>query len=255
MYLSKSKIATYLQCPMKYFLRYVEQIKTPSSPSMVEGSALHTLIEKAILEGSYTDELLASVSDSFWKDICIEETSYASFEALSTAQKRVLSEARQFLGMLGNDYVAYDVETYMETPLIHPLTGEVNESIILHGYPDLLLQNGESTLLADIKTSARMPVETAALRSVDLDVYGYLLASTFGWQCEISTSLLYLVRTKVPKVAWLHSKRTLADFVRTFETVEQVCFGIENNMFWRSPSIMCSQCPYDGLCYEHSAAA
>ena len=44
-YLSKSRIKTWVSCPRKYYYKYVEEIETPETESMVRGTKIHELIE------------------------------------------------------------------------------------------------------------------------------------------------------------------------------------------------------------------
>lgn len=45
-YLSASAIGTYQICPYRYYLRYIERIPSPPSPSLVEGDAGHRALER-----------------------------------------------------------------------------------------------------------------------------------------------------------------------------------------------------------------
>ena len=247
MKLSKSRIACYTQCPMKYRLRYLDDITVPATPAMIEGSALH-----AIVEAGLRAEDISRASNDYWSTLSLFDTAYANDQSMEEAKVKVLGEARRFLELIGPLNV-YDVETYMEGHLTNPVTGEVDFGIVLHGYADLLIADDTGTRVVDIKTSARTPSVSAADRSIDLDVYGALFTQTFGHN-DVDADLLYLVRTREPKTLWLRSYRDPFDFQRLFETVQQVHYGITHELFWRSPSMLCASCPYCGLCFENCHA-
>ena len=136
--LSKSKIGTFTLCPQKYQYTYVDKIIPEKTPkAMLEGSALHHVIENTIVYGDKIAEISRVASDEFWKDIELTGTEYESPEAMKKAQDSVLKEAETFLSQI-DPLNPVDMETYFEYPLFNPETGEVHENILLRGYMDLI---------------------------------------------------------------------------------------------------------------------
>ncbi len=244
--LSKSRINTYIQCSKKYKYCYIDKIQVPTPISMIEGSALHAIVE-SVLMGTASPE---QASDDFWSTVCLEETAYPDAASVETAKVSILNESNKFLSQIGQVDV-YDVETYLEYPLTNIETGEIHPDIILRGFTDLMVHDGDATRIVDIKTSSRRPMEYQADRSFDLDVYGYLAALSMDLmpELQIPMSLLYLVRTREPKVMWLNSYRDTTDFIRLYDTVLNVAAGIQNGIFVRSQGFMCASCPYETMCY------
>ena len=161
--LSKSKIGTFTLCPQKYQYTYVDKIIPEKTPkAMLEGSALHHVIENTIVYGDKIAEISRVASDEFWKDIELTGTEYESPEAMKKAQDSVLKEAETFLTQI-DPLNPVDMETYFEYPLFNPETGEVHENILLRGYMDLIDCTDDGIYrVIDIKTSARTPFDWQA---------------------------------------------------------------------------------------------
>ena len=129
--LSKSKIGTFTLCPQKYQYTYIDKIIPEKTPkTMLEGSALHHVIENTIVYGDKIAEISRVASDEFWKDIELTGTEYESPEAMKNAQDSILKEAETFLTQI-DPLNPVDMETYFEYPLFNPETGEVHEKRVL----------------------------------------------------------------------------------------------------------------------------
>lgn len=254
LYLSKSRLNTYCQCPEKYKLRYIDQIVPEKTAiPLVEGSALHHIVENALVY-SKVPNMAAAASKEYWDKIDPVSVAYESEQDFKTAQENVLTEAQGFLSMIGS-LNCLDMESYFEHPLTNPTTGEVDESIVIRGYADLL-DNPEDNVvrIIDIKTSAKAPSSEQANRCLELGVYAYLMAVTFGFHCEIPVSLLYLVRTKTPKVVWLDSLRKGDDFLKVYDTIVSISTAIRHGLFWKNQGMACSWCEYSDMCFTSMAA-
>ena len=111
------------------------------------------------------------------------------------------------------------------------------------------------TRIIDIKTTAKSPNLDQANRSMELTVYAYLLACKFGFHIEMPVSLLYLVRTKEPKVLWLESKRKRDDFIKLHEIILRIASAIRQGLFWKNQGMQCSWCQHEEICFGKSIAA
>ena len=249
--LSKSKIGTFTLCPQKYQYTYVDKIIPEKTPkAMLEGSALHHVIENTIVYGDKIAEISRVASDEFWKDIELTGTEYESPEVMKNAQDSVLKEAETFLTQI-DPLNPVDMETYFEYPLFNPETGEVHENILLRGYMDLIDCTDDGIYrVIDIKTSARTPFDWQADRSLELSTYAYLLASRFGWNSCIPVSYLYLVRTKNPKVVWLNSARSRKDFQQTYSMLLSISQAILQGNFYKNIGMHCSWCQHQDICFH-----
>lgn len=254
--LSKSRLNTYCQCPEKFRLTYIEKILVEKTPvALIEGSALHHIVENCLVYGKAVPNMAEEASKEFWSSVQLEATEYSSAEKLEAAERKILSEATRFLEMIGG-LNTYQMETYFEHPLVHPATGEVDHSVILRGYADIIDAPAQDiTRIIDIKTSAKSPHEEQANRALELTVYAYLMACTFGFQISIPVSFLYLVRTKELKVVWLHSERSMPDFMAAYQEISSIVKAIRHGLFWKNRGLHCGWCMYQKLCFspQHTA--
>lgn len=254
--LSKSRLNTYCLCPEKYRLTYVEKIMPEKTAiQLIEGSALHHIVENCLVYGRAVPNMAEEASREYWANIAIQETEYADADDFTQAQETILDEAKTFLEKIG-PLNTWRMETYFEHPLVNPLTGEVDESILLRGFADIIDQpEPDLTRIIDIKTSARSPNPEQGNRALELTVYAYLMACEFGFQIQVPVSLLYLVRSKEPRVMWLNSMRAESDFVKLHGTIRHIATAIRQGLFWKNQGVNCLWCQHQELCFGKCVAA
>ncbi|WP_165072840.1 PD-(D/E)XK nuclease family protein [Desulfovibrio sp. ZJ200] len=254
--LSKSRLNTYCLCPEKYRLTYVEKIvPEKTAVPLIEGSALHHIVENCLVYGKTVPNMAEEASREYWTNIAVQETEYADEAGFRQAQEKILNEAKAFLEKIG-PLNTWQMEAYFEHPLVDPLTGEMDESILLRGFADIIDQpEPELTRIIDIKTSAKSSSLEQGNRTLELTVYAYLLACEFGFQIQIPVSLLYLVRSKEPKVVWLNSLRAESDFVKLYGSIRHIATAIRQGLFWKNQGINCLWCQHQELCFGKCLAA
>lgn len=254
--LSKSRLNTYCLCPEKFRLTYIEKIVLEKTPILlIEGSALYHIVENCLVYGKTVPYMAEVASQEYWSTVQLVQTEYSDEAAFMAAQKNILQEAEGFLGMIGT-LNTHQMETYFEHPLVHPLSGEVNEGILLRGYADIIdTPEKDVTRIIDIKTSARLPNSEQANRALELTVYAYLMACIFGFHIEVPVSFLYLVRAKEAKSLWLNSKRSMPDFVKLYDTVTSIAQAIRQGLFWKNQGMHCAWCQHQDLCFSKRMAA
>lgn len=256
LYLSKSRVNTYTLCAEKYRLKYVEKIEPEKKPTaLLEGSALHYLIENSLVYGKDIPNIVDATSEEFWQNIRLEQTEYENAETFSKAKDNILNLAKTFIPIIG-ELNTYQLETYFEKPLTNPETGVINDDIIVHGYTDIIDSPQPGiTRIIDIKTTGRTPNTSLANVAPELSMYAYMMAAEFGWHIKLPVSFLYLVKSKTPKVLWLNSERSLPDFMAIYRTLVNVATGIQNELFWKNYGQHCSWCQYHNLCYAQGQCA
>lgn len=255
-YLSKTRLNTYCLCPEKYRLTSVEKILMEKTPvNMIEGSAIHHIVENALVYGKHISQMAEAASEEYWSKINIQETEYPDEAALEKAKDKILAESKLFLEKIG-PLNTWQMEKYFEHPLVNPVSSEVNESIIIKGYTDLIdSPQKDITRLIDIKTSAKSPSPNQAERAMELTVYSYLMGCVYGFHIEMPVSLLYLVRTKEPKIVWLNSIRKLPDFLYLYDTITRAATAIRQGLFWKNQGMQCSWCQHLEICFGKTFAA
>ena len=256
LYLSKTRLNTYCLCPEKYRLTYIENIRPEKKAvQLIEGSALHHIVENSLVYGRNIPNIAKAVSAEYWKEITLEETAYPDMEAMTLAQDKILSEAEVFLEKIGQ-LNTWQMETDFEKPLANPVTGEIDKNIIIRGYADIIDQpEPDLTRVIDIKTTAKSPNMDQANRAMELTVYAYLMACAYGFHIELPVSLLYLVRTREPKVIWLNSLRSLPDFIKIHATILRIASAINQDLYWQNQGMHCSWCDHQEICFGKTVAA
>lgn len=222
---------------------------------MIEGSAIHHIVENCLVYGRTISDMPEAASSEYWSSVEYSQTAYEDEEAFANAQGKILAEAKGFLSKIG-ELNTWQMESYFEHPLTNPLTGEVNEAILLRGYADIIDQPEKDKIrIIDIKTSAKSPNMEQANRALELTVYAYLMGCQMGFHLEVPVSLLYLVRSREPKVLWLNASRSLPDFVQLYETIQNISHAISQGLFWKNQGLQCSWCQYQEICFAKSMAA
>jgi len=255
---SKSKLNTFLSCSEKYRLGYEMGLKPMrKSKSLIEGSCIHHLVESGLLYNQQIEDVLEQASRAFWSENPFERCDYESEAQYRAAQALCLDQSRSFLEQLDPLPVSH-MEMQLEAPLVHPLTLEEDPEITLIGYIDLVLRDSSGgPWLIDLKTVARTPREGMAKVALELTMYAYL----YGLPEEsyvfpsLPVALVYLIRTKMPKVHWDESRRFLPHFMELYHICRKVAEDISNQHFFRNPGMHCSYCDFRSLCFEEAENA
>ena len=84
-YVSPTRLNTWLSCPLKFKLRYVEGIKEPTSPSLFLGKRVHDGLEffyRHRQDGDHRSatDVAQHVSESWDEAVAAEEVQLASFD-------------------------------------------------------------------------------------------------------------------------------------------------------------------------------
>lgn len=249
---SKSKLNVYITCPEKYRLVYILRIRSGrTKPVLIEGSAIHYMVETGLLVGPEMTSHLDELSDLFWGGHPLESCGYQSRSEYLQAQKRCRDEAKQFLLQIGPLDIVHN-ELHLEAPLIDISTQEVKDNLLLQGYVDLIdLHQGQHRII-DIKTASRTPSDNLALIALELSIYAYLFSYPDHLDQEetVPVAFLYLVRTKEPKAIWMTSQRGVVEFVEVVRTCDAVAKAIARGVFWKNPGMHCSWCDYKCLCFD-----
>jgi hypothetical protein len=254
--LSKTKLMAYISCPEKFRLRYGLRLKPlRDDPALIEGRAIHHLVESGLMYRDTVEDVLPVASMRFWESTPFETCNYETIEEYQNAQALCLSQAQKFLEFIGPLEILA-VEKELAMILTDPFTGEVWDDITIRGIIDLVGQVESGPTVIDIKTVGRTPSMPMANISLELALYGYLLAYPDYWDAKpIEVAFLNCIRTKEPKITWDKAVVSIEDFEMLVTTCRQIAEAINLGHFWKNPGMQCAWCTYKTLCHGNDQLA
>ena len=167
-YISPSRLNTWLRCPLAWKLRYVDGIRTPTTPALFLGKMVHHGLEILYRHRQLCVELSAEDVASRMIDDWDETVDTESMQFDSTEEEGALKKQAVDLVAAYMEHTAdaletpLAVETSMEAPLIDPETGE-DLGIPLLGIVDLITDDRDGP--RDLSTSRPPPGHPRRTRS------------------------------------------------------------------------------------------
>jgi putative RecB family exonuclease len=249
---SASRLNCWQTCRLKFFFRYVLQIKKAKPAALFMGSMFHSVMQAWNLarwrEGRVDAAKLKQQLDQDWQ-------SEQSKEPVRWEEQEEPQSKQETWSMF---------ETYLQhTPIAldeKPEAVEVSTEADLshHGLPklvgviDLVRQGGR---IVDFKTSSTTPnpEKVEHLHETQLSSYAVLYRDAVGRK-EGGLELHHLVKLKTPKlVVNSFPPMTQNQEARLFRIMESYLNGLDNEDFIPSPSPMsCSCCEYFNECRRWS---
>jgi RecB family exonuclease len=248
-YVSPSRLNTYLNCPLKFRLKYIDGLCEVTTPSAFLGKLVHQALayyyqhqKLGITLGA--GELLNWLA-AYWPQAqAAEKVDFAS-QADETALKKQAGElVLAYLTSRAPDEPAVlAVEQSLKAALIDPQTGE-DLGLPLVGILDLLLDDISGPLIVDFKTASRSSQPQELLHELQLTAYSYLLRQASRGP-ESGLELRTLVKTRVPQVqAHRYPPRNEMHFRRFFAVLRDYLDHLESGRFNLRPNWGCVACPY-----------
>jgi len=243
---SPSRLNCWQQCRLKFFFRYVLQIRKPPSPALHVGSVVHEIL-KTWNKGRWRKEVFQieqfkTLFDEQWSEL--QKDSTIDWEGEEMAEQRgawYLLQAYFRVTPIKADEKPEAVEARVEADLAnHGLP-------ILVGIIDLVRAGG---WIVDFKTSAKTPNESQILRmhETQLASYAVLYRESTGKK-EAGFELHHLVKTKAPKVVVTpFGPMEPMGQARLFRVMESYLEGLSREDFVPSPGLGCLACEYCAEC-------
>ena len=194
----------WLSCPLKFKFRYVDGIKSPTTPSLFLGKRVHAGLEffyRHLQDGEHltTGDVLRHMAEQ-WQDAVVAEGMFfdsADDEPALRQQAAALVDA--YLDARDPDEGhPIAVEAPLRCPLIDPV-GETDLGISLLGYVDLVLDSPVGLVIIDFKTAGRSSPPLEIVHELQLSCYAYALRQMFGRK-EGELQIRSLIKTKTPKI-------------------------------------------------------
>lgn len=235
MKLSKSKVNTYLKCPLEFKFQYIDEIEMPQNRYMALGSDVHLIAEKFCERfGDDLDDV--NIENELLKIAHEQDIGYDvadHIDNLSSFFKEVFVE---------NDYNLFCQEEYL-----------LDEENRFSGICDIILEdeNGELVVI-DYKTSKSSSFSKYRL---ELCYYKLLVENVFGKPVS-SVGIFFTKngRLRLLDVCDEDNKRKYlceSEIKEAVDTLHYVRNEINNENFPANRQFLCRYCTYREICDEY----
>jgi len=248
-YISASRLNSWIACPLRFKLHYLDGIKTPTTPSLFVGKCCHSMLEVFYRHrqlGITLDvaDLSRRLLESWAEMIDQEGMKFESVADEQATQKQVADLVGAYLKAIPADEPRpLAVEAALEAPLVDPATGE-QLGIPLVGIVDLILDGLAGPSVIDFKTSARSSEPLEITHEIQLSCYSYLFRHVEQRQ-EAGLEIRSLIKTKVAKVEFhRYAARTDVQFARLFAIIREYLDALDSGKFNYRPGFGCSMCDH-----------
>lgn len=248
-YVSSSRLNTWLSCPLKWKLVYLDGLRSPTTPSLFLGRCCHRALEtfyrhKQLGITLDVPELSRRLLESWDALIDGEGMRFESIADEHAMQKQAVDLVGAYLKAVPADEPRpLAVEAGLEAPLVDPATGE-DLGIPLVGIVDLILDTQEGPVIADFKTSARSAEPLEITHEIQLSCYSYLFRHVEQRQ-EGGLEIRALIKTKAPKVEiHRYPACTEAHLRRLFAVIRAYLDDLHAGRFIFRPGFGCGLCDF-----------
>lgn len=247
-HLSYSSISSYLYCSRSWAFKYVDQVKTPTSPELVFGSAFHGTVEQYLRESSpVNNDMLNMWAENWAKQTEGQEIDWGTDtpESFYNEGIRLLSnkDIQDGINKIvpGTDDKGPKIERYVELRV-------PGVPIPIIGYIDIITSDGVPN---DFKTSKSSWSMDKAMSETQPLFYLAALnqagIQTPGWKFRHYV----FVKTKTPQFQAIDHVHNPGQLMWLFEMIRRVWKAIEGEHYPMNPTgWMCSPnyCNYWNLC-------
>jgi putative RecB family exonuclease len=129
-YVSPSRLNCWLSCPLKFKIRYIDRIRTPTTPALFLGKQVHRGLEVfyrhrqlgITLEPS---DVAARMAAGWDAAVAEEDMTFTSTDAELALKKQAVDLVAAYMAKVPADEPRpLAVEVTMQAPLVEPVTGE-----------------------------------------------------------------------------------------------------------------------------------
>jgi len=257
-YVSASRLALWLKCPLAFRLKYIDGVPTPTSPSLFLGKVVHSGLEhwyrhRQLGIALDTDEVTRRVAAEWDQSVAEANVPFGSTEEEQSLRRQAADLVSAYVRQVPPDEGhPLAVEAAMEWPLVDPRTRK-DLGVPLVGIVDLIVDDKDGPVIADFKSSSRSSSPMEISHEIQLGAYSYLFRQTTG-QEEAGLEIRSLVKTKTPKIEFHRfAARSEAHFGRLFAVVREYLDALDAGRFNYRPNWGCSMCDYcDSHCRQWS---
>lgn len=250
-YVSWSAISTYLQCPLRYRFRYVDQLSEEFvNGTLVFGQAIHAALEAyfrqylATGNGLGLDAMLAAYHES-WSQRELDQVRFGASDDLASfgqlAEKMLTVFLAHDLAQPAGAIIG--IEEELRSRLIDDVPD-------LLARLDLVIDQPDAVVVTDFKTSrGRWSAADAEAAAGQVLLYGELLRIALDRPVRLQFAVL--TKTKQPD---LHIHEVMSDagrVARQRALIHRVWRSIQGGNFYPHPTAMnCPMCAFQAACRE-----
>lgn len=245
-YVSPSRLAKWLACPLAFRLQYIEGLRQPATPAMFLGKVTHAALEIYNRHRQLGTDLEAAdvcrrMLEVWGQLVDSEDMRFDSMAAEQSLQRKAADLVTGYVGCAPRDEKPLAVEVSLVAPLVDPSTGE-NLGVPLVGIVDLVTGDSDCAVIVDFKTSARSSEPLEVFHELQLTSYSFLFRQLSD-QAEAGLEIRTLVKTKVPKIQFhAYPARTETHFARLFAVIREYLDALDTGRFNYRPGFHCGMC-------------
>ena len=243
---SASRLNTFLQCRLKFFFRYVQQIRKPKTPSLHVGSVVHLVLQAWNMarwrKQEFNLEKFQMQFEEGWKD----QPAQINWDGEEDVQRKTAWSVLEMY-FTQTPIKANEMPEAVEVPMEADLSKYGLPTLTLIGVLDLVRAGGR---IVDFKSTGKTPdpEDAAHQNETQLSCYSVLYREATGKK-ESGRELHHLVKTKTPKLV-ITELPPMTDMqeVRLFRMIESYVDGLAREDFVPSPGFSCAGCEFFNEC-------
>jgi len=241
---SASRLNTWLQCRLKFFFRYVQQISKPKTPSLHVGSVVHLILQAWNMarwrKQEFQLERFKQLFEECWKD----QPPGINWDGGEQGEKNTAWSVLEMY-FASTPIKADEMPEAVEVPMETDLSKHGLPTLI--GVLDLVRAGGR---IVDFKSTGKTPnhEDAAHQNETQMSCYSVLYREATGHR-ESGRELHHLVKTKTPKLVITElGPMTDVQQVRLFRMMESYVDGLAREDFIPSPGFQCAGCEFFPEC-------
>lgn len=248
---SYSRLSTWLNCPRKYRLRYVDDAAEEVTPvSLIFGTAVHEACEtffNALKAGKapVDDEVFGAFQRALSDSVKLAEEMNVPVEWGKTSHVEMLAKGEAMIAT----FLAEVDRTIRVVATEFEFQFEIAPGRLVDGVIDLILDEGNDRYrVVDVKTAA----STYSLDRIENDLQPtlYIAAAEHLLAAPGRVDFEYwvLLKTKQPQFKILPAVRDANDRTELIETIDDIETARSHGVYPRIRSFMCNGCEYATHC-------
>jgi len=246
-HLSYSQLSTYLTCPLRYKLQYVDLIPAAfTASSLVFGQAIHEAVgafyQEHLVGESLRPDQMVDVYRQAWQSRDGAEIRFFNGDSEGTLTEKAKLLLTVFHDSFDPSVQVLGVEEFFELSLEKAVPP-------FQGYIDLIEQSTAGGItVVDLKTASKKPSSSQAHSNLQLTAYA-IGAQALGFDPDqLTLRLDVLTKTKSPELVRCETTRTEQERERFVKLLKKVWSAIEHHAFFPREDWHCSQCAWADHC-------